>query len=73
MAARTVNYTDNNMVQLIFERGAEPFFFRDAIVMPLDQFVQYTEAELIAMEDERYNNWLAIVNPPVDPNPPVTE
>ena len=37
--------------------------------MPLDQFVQYTEAELTAMEDERYANWIAIVNPPVDPVP----
>lgn len=63
MAERIVNYTDNNMVQLVFERGQEPFFYRDAIVMPLDQFLQYTEAELTAMEDERYNTWYAIVNP----------
>ena len=69
MAARTVNYLDSSIVQLIFERGEQPFFFRDAIVMPLDQFVQYTEAELTAMEDERYANWIAIVNPPVDPVP----
>lgn len=69
MTGRIVNYTDNNMVQLIFERGENPFFFRDAIVMSLDEFMKYTEAELIAMEDERYANWIAIVNPPVSETP----
>lgn len=42
--------------------------FRDALYLPDDH--TYTQAEIDAMEQERVNNWIAIVSPvepPVDP------
>lgn len=54
----------NGRVQIIFERGESGQIFRDAIWM-LQAEYDTTPAETIqALQDERYANWLAIVNPP---------
>ena len=52
------------MVTIEFERGEEPWFLRDAIVLTEEEYAKLTPADIEAMEDKRYADWLAIVNPP---------
>jgi hypothetical protein len=56
--------TTDEYVTIKFERGVEPWLFRDAIVVTSEQYAQLTPAQIDAMEQTRYDNWLAIVNPP---------
>ena len=54
----------DNMVQDVFEMGAEPYLFQDAIVMPKAQYDALTPEQIQAIKQKRYDDWLAIVNPP---------
>jgi hypothetical protein len=54
------------LVTIEFERGAEPWLFRDAIVVTPEEYAKLTPADIEAMEQKRYDDWLAIVNPPED-------
>lgn len=55
------------MIQIIFERGADPYLFRDALWLPEDH--TFTDAEIEQMKDDRYNAWYALVTnpPPAEP------
>lgn len=56
------------MIKIDFEQDTPYGMFRDALYLPDDH--TYTQAEIDAMEQERVNNWIAIVSPvepPVDP------
>ena len=56
------------MIQIIFERGEQPYHYRDALYLPEDH--TFTDAEIEKMKDDRYAAWYDIVtNPP----PPVEE
>lgn len=51
------------MIQIIFERGEDPYNFRDALYLPDDH--TFTDAEIEQMKDTRYNAWYQLVtNPP---------
>jgi hypothetical protein len=51
------------MIQIIFERGKDPYNFRDALYLPDDH--TFTDAEIEQMKDTRYNAWYQLVtNPP---------
>tara|TARA_R110000868_G_scaffold86212_1_gene241873 strand:+ start:356 stop:529 length:174 start_codon:yes stop_codon:yes gene_type:complete len=51
------------MIQIIFERGEDPYTFRDALHLPEDH--TFTDAEIAKMKDDRYNAWYQLVtNPP---------
>lgn len=57
------------MIQIIFERGEDPYHFRDALYLPDDHV--FTDAEIEQMKDDRYAKWYDIVmNPPVVEVPP---
>ena len=59
------------MVRIEFEFECEYGTFRDALILPEDH--SYTEEELQAMKQERFDNWYYIVkNPPQSPEVPVT-
>jgi hypothetical protein len=54
------------MIQIIFERGTDPYLFRDALWLPEDHTL--TEAEIEQMKEDRYNAWyLLVTNPPPAP------
>lgn len=58
------------MIQIVFERGEDPYHFRDAIYLPEDH--AFTDAEIEQMKNDRYNAWYESVTnppPPVDPEP----
>ena len=52
-------------IQIIFERGTDPYLYRDALYFTQEQFDALTEEEIEAMKDQRYNSWYDLVtNPP---------
>lgn len=66
--------TNNGLVTVVFERTApNGMVFRDAIVISQAQYDALTQAQLDAMEQQRYDDWWAIVNAPPEEEPPVEE
>ena len=61
--ADIVNQVDGK-VQVIFSRSGDYGTFRDALWMTQEQYDSTSADVLVAMEDERYANWLAIVTAP---------
>ncbi len=47
-------------IKIDFEKGEEPMIYRDAIWLPPAH--SYTDAEIEAMKQERYDSWIALVN-----------
>lgn len=50
------------MIKIDFEFDSTYGIFRDALHLPEDHGL--TDAEIDAMKQERFNNWLAVVNAP---------
>lgn len=48
------------MIKIDFERGEEPMIFRDALYLPDDHTM--TDVEIEALKQQRYENWIALVN-----------
>lgn len=59
------------MVKIDFEFDSTYGVFRDALHLPDDHGL--SDAEIDAMKQQRFDNWLAIVNPPPVEEPPVQE
>jgi hypothetical protein len=47
-------------IKIDFAIGEEPAVFRDALYLPPDH--AFSDADIETMKQERYNNWLAVVN-----------
>ena len=56
-----INQIDGQ-VQVIFEKGEGSQIYRDAIWMTQADYDATPSSTLDAMKQERYDNWLAIVN-----------
>jgi len=56
------------MIQIIFERGEDPYLFRDALYLPEDH--SFTNAEIEQMKDDRYKAWYDLVTRPPMPDDP---
>ena len=59
------------MIKIDFEFDSPYGVFRDALHLPDNHGM--TEAEIQAMKQQRFDNWLAIVNPPPVELPPAQE
>lgn len=60
------------MIKIDFEFDAHPYgTFRDALHLTEDHILTDTEIEV--MKQERFDNWMAIVNPPTSDEPAVEE
>ena len=58
--ADIINFIDGN-VQVIFQRGPTPAeTFRDAIWFTQEQYEAITTEEILTIQQQRYDNWLAI-------------
>lgn len=55
------------MIQIVFERGEDPYLFRDAIYLPENH--SFTDSEIKKMQDDRYNAWYSMVTNPPEPEP----
>ena len=59
-------------IKIDFERGTNPYLYKDALYFTEEQFDALTPEEIEAMKDERYNNWYDMVtNPPPSTDIPV--
>jgi hypothetical protein len=56
-----INQIDGK-VQVIFEKGDSTQQFRDAIWMTQEEYDSTAPEAIEAIKQERYDNWLAIVN-----------
>ena len=56
-----INQIDGK-VQVIFEKGDSNQQFRDAIWMTQEEYDSTTIEAIEATKQERYDNWLAIIN-----------
>jgi hypothetical protein len=61
MVEDIINEIDGQ-VQIIFERGEGATAYRDAIWMLKSEYVTMPSETLDALKEDRYNNWLAIIN-----------
>jgi len=59
--ADIINQIDGK-VQVIFEKGDSNQQFRDAIWMTQTEYDSTTPEAIEAIKQERYDNWLAIIN-----------
>ena len=59
------------MVKIDFEFDSTYGVFRDALHLPDDHGL--SDAEIDAMKQQRFDNWLAIVNAPPAEEPPAQE
>jgi len=59
------------MIKIDFEFDSAFGVFRDALHLPEDHGL--SDAELDAMKQQRFDNWLAIVNAPSVEEPPAQE
>ena len=68
-----INQIDGK-VQVIFEKGDSTQQFRDAIWMTQEEYDSTVPETIEAIKQERYDNWLAIINAmpteSVDPTTP---
>lgn len=60
------------MIKIDFEFNAEPYgVFRDALHLPDDH--EFSEAEIEVLKQQRFDNWMAIINAPPSDEPVVEE
>ena len=59
------------MIKIDFEFDSPYGVFRDALHLPENHGM--TDAEIQAMKQQRFDNWIAIVNPPPVELPPEQE
>jgi hypothetical protein len=61
-----INIIDGQ-VQIIFERGAQPLLFRDAIWMYEAAYANTSRETILAIQEQRYADFLAVVNAELPP------
>jgi hypothetical protein len=57
----TINFIDGK-VQIIFQKGEHPMTYRDALWFTETEYSAVTTEHLDQVKQQRYDNWLAIVN-----------
>ena len=66
-----INQIDGK-VQVIFEKSDDGRTFRDALWMTQEEYDVTPAASIDAMKQERFDNWLAIVNAVPTEEPEIT-
>ena len=62
-----INTLDNGYIQHIFEISQDGQTYRDALVMPQEQYDLLSAEQIATMKQARFDNWIAIINaPPVE-------
>lgn len=55
---------ENNLISFRFQIGEAPYLYSDALVMTQEEYDALTPEQIAAMQQERYDRWLAIINSP---------
>jgi hypothetical protein len=58
------------MQTILFEFDSKYGVFRDALHLSDEEFAQLTEADITSIKQQRYDNWIAVIE---NPNPVVEE
>jgi hypothetical protein len=67
-----INQIDGK-VQVIFERTYNDQIFRDALWFSDAEYSTIVPEQILVMQNQRFNNWLTIVNPVItEPQPTVS-
>jgi len=66
--ADIINQIDGQ-VQIIFEKGEGAETYRDALWMKQSEYESMSSETIESMKQQRYDNWLSIVNPTVIDTP----
>jgi hypothetical protein len=66
--ADIINQIDGQ-VQIIFEKGEGAETYRDALWMKKSEYESMSSETIESMKQQRYDNWLSIVNPTVIDTP----
>jgi hypothetical protein len=64
---RTVTTTPDGLVHIEFEKSNEETKLVDAIVVSPEQYAQWTEADIEAIEEQRWLNYLEAIKPQPEP------
>ena len=56
-----INTLEDGTIQIIYERGSDPWIYRDALYYTATEYENLSEADMEAEKDRRYNNWYGIV------------
>jgi hypothetical protein len=59
-----IKYLEDGRIADEFEIGDEPHVLKDAIVLRPEDYAQFSAAEIAAMKQQRYDNWIAIIMAP---------
>lgn len=58
---------ENGMISIPFEKTDGRLTFKDAVIMLPNDFARLTSDDIEAIMQQRFDNWLAIINaPPVE-------
>jgi hypothetical protein len=64
-----ITILENGMISDSFQMGSEPLIYNDAIVMYQKDYENLSAEEIAEIKQQRYNNWIAIINQPVSEVP----
>ncbi|KPK13930.1 MAG: hypothetical protein AMJ56_00310 [Anaerolineae bacterium SG8_19] len=59
-----VTILENGWISDAFVLGDGPLVYSDAIVLPPEQYNALSPDEIAALKQQRYDNWIAIINTP---------
>lgn len=62
-----ITILENGWVSDSFQMGKEPLIYGDAIVMPKEDYDLLTQEEIQTMKQQRYDNWIHMINNPAPP------
>lgn len=54
----------NDLISFRFQIGEAPYLYSDALIMTQEEYDVLTPEQIAAMQQERYDRWLAIINSP---------
>jgi len=49
-----------DFIKIDFSMGEDPMIYRDALYLPADN--TFSDADIEAMKQQRYDNWIALIN-----------
>lgn len=61
------------LISFRFQMGEAPLLYSDALVMTQEAYDALTPEQITALQQERYDKWLAIINAPPEPEVIPTE
>jgi hypothetical protein len=62
---------EETLIKIPFAKGEDPLIYRSHLIFSQEQFDSISTDDILLAIDNQYNNWLAIINAPIDSEAPV--